>query len=65
MKNKIIKHIETLITEHEQEQYCTDWNKVLKEENTEQAKLLAYEYGQYAILNQLLDDIDTLKTMKG
>lgn len=65
MKDKIIKHIETLIKEHEQAQYCTDWNKVLTEDDAERAIMLAHDCGQYAILKQLLDDIDTLKGMKG
>ena len=61
---KIKLHIETLLKEHEQSQYCTDWTKAQAEEDPERAIMFAYDCGQYEILKQLLDDIDKLQAHK-
>lgn len=61
MKNKIIKHIKTLIKEHKENQYCTDWNKALEEEDSERAVMLAYDCGRIATLNEILDAIELMQ----
>lgn len=63
MKNKLIKHIETLIKEHEENQYCMDWNEVLDEEDAERAVMLAYDCGRIATLNEILDAIELLENI--
>lgn len=55
MKNKLIKHIETLIKEHEEQGFCTDWNKAFEEEDPEQALHYAYDCGRITTLNEILN----------
>lgn len=62
--DKIKLHIETLLKEHEQNGYCTQWTQAQDEQDPERAIMLAYDCGQYALLNQLLDDIDALQAHK-
>ena len=62
--DKIKLHIETLLKEHEQAQYCTDWTQAQDEQDPEKSIMLAYDCGQYELLKQLLDDIDKLQAHK-
>jgi hypothetical protein len=61
---KIKFHIETLLKDYEQGQYCTKWTQVQAEDDPKRAIRLAHECGQYELLRQLLDDIDSLQTHK-
>lgn len=58
---KIKLHIETLLKEHEQGQYCSKWTQAQAESDPKRAIKLAYECGQHELLRQLLDDIDALQ----
>lgn len=61
---KIKLHIETLLKEYEQGQYCTKWTQAQTEDDPKKAIKLAYECGQHELLRQLLDDIDALQAHK-
>lgn len=60
MKQKIIEHLENLIAEHEMTCYCTDWDRVLNENNKEKAIYSAYDVGRYETLVNLLIDLETI-----
>jgi hypothetical protein len=62
--DKIKLHIEKLLQDHEQAQYCTKWTQAQAEKEPKRAIRLAYDVGQYELLKQLLDDIDTLQAHK-
>lgn len=60
MKQKIIKHIEFLINEHNKSGYCCDWNEVLKEEDSQLCINKSCDVGRHETLCNLLNDIKNI-----
>ena len=57
---RVIELIETLIKEHEEDNYCTDYREVEQELDSEKAIFLAYDCGRYETLTNLLNDLKKL-----
>lgn len=57
-KEQIIDHIQHLINEHIESNYCTDWEQVLECDFYDEICLMkAYDCGRYDTLINLLNEI--------
>ena len=55
--NRAIDLIQSLIKEHEENEYCTDWEEVENELDADRAGFIGYDVGRYETLKQLLADL--------
>lgn len=62
MKNKLIEHIETLIEEHEENQFCTSYDEAAETLATdvEGGADMFYDVGRYEALKEVLRMVQTL-----
>lgn len=63
MKQKIIQHIKSLIKEHEEAGYCTNYDMAQNELNKSVDNAFDYSYdcGRYEAFYQLLTDIKNME----
>ena len=61
MKQKLIEHVEKLIREHQQNEYCTDWEEVQNELDPDRAGFIGYDCGRYETLINLLADLENME----
>lgn len=57
---KAIALIETLIKEHEENEYCTNYDEAQNELDPERAIFLAYDCGRYEAFTYLLNELKQL-----
>lgn len=61
MKQKIIEHIKSLMKEHEEAGYCTDWEEVENECDVERSGFIGYDCGKYETLIHILNAIKNME----
>ena len=54
---RAIELLENLIKEHEESNFCTNWDEAQDELDAERAAFLGYDCGRYETLTKLLDEL--------